>query len=56
MHQAEALVQVGQFVEAGTIIGMVGNTGRSVGPHLHWELWVNGTQVDPLQWARFSFS
>jgi len=54
-HMAERYVEVGQFVQAGDIIGVVGSTGRSTGAHLHWELWVNGVPVDPLQWTRVSF-
>jgi murein DD-endopeptidase MepM/ murein hydrolase activator NlpD len=49
-HQSEILVQEGQMVEPGQVIGIVGNTGRSSGAHLHWELWVGGVQVDPLDW------
>lgn len=54
-HQSETNVTVGQVVQAGDILGTIGNTGRSTGAHLHWEMWVNGVEVDPLQWARFSF-
>jgi murein DD-endopeptidase MepM/ murein hydrolase activator NlpD len=54
-HQSESYVQPGQFVHAGDIIGAVGNSGRSIGPHLHWELWVNGVETDALQWARIGF-
>jgi murein DD-endopeptidase MepM/ murein hydrolase activator NlpD len=54
-HQSEILVQVGQKVETGDIIGRVGGTGRVTGPHLHWEIWVNGVQVDPLDWLQKSF-
>jgi len=50
-HQAEQFVGVGDRVEARQLIGTIGNTGRSVGPHLHWEVWVNGIQVDPLDWV-----
>lgn len=51
-HQSEFQVQVGEMVTAGQIIGLVGNTGRGTGAHLHWELWVNGVQVDPLDWLQ----
>ena len=54
-HQSEILVEVGQFVKAGDLIGIIGNTGRSTGPHLHWELIVNGIQVDPLPWLSTIF-
>jgi murein DD-endopeptidase MepM/ murein hydrolase activator NlpD len=51
-HQSEFQVQVGDMVNPGQIIGLVGNTGRGTGAHLHWELWVNGVQVDPLDWLQ----
>jgi murein DD-endopeptidase MepM/ murein hydrolase activator NlpD len=49
-HQSAIQVQVGQMVQQGDVIGLVGGTGRVTGAHLHWELWVNGIQVDPLDW------
>ncbi len=49
-HQAESYVSAGEKVEAGNLIGKIGATGRVTGPHLHWEVWVNGVQVDPLDW------
>jgi murein DD-endopeptidase MepM/ murein hydrolase activator NlpD len=55
MHQSELKVQVGDRVEEGQIIGLVGGTGRVEGPHLHWEVWVGGVQVDPLEWLEASF-
>lgn len=54
-HQAEIKVKVGDVVTPGQVIGLVGSTGRSTGPHLHWELWVGGAQVDPMQWVQQSF-
>jgi len=55
LHQSEILVKVGERVEAGQVIGRVGNTGRVEGPHLHWEVWVGGVQVDPLDWLKQQF-
>ena len=49
-HQEKILVEVGQKIKAGDLIGEIGTTGRSTGPHLHWELIVNGIQVNPLSW------
>ncbi|MDX1377776.1 MAG: peptidoglycan DD-metalloendopeptidase family protein [Anaerolineales bacterium] len=49
-HQSERYVSVGDMVEQGQVIGLVGGTGRVTGPHLHWEVWVNGVQVNPLDW------
>lgn len=54
-HMSERLVQLGDFVTAGQTIGLVGSSGRATGAHLHWELWVNGVAVDPLQWTRVNF-
>jgi len=54
-HQAEILVNVGDVVTPGQVIGTVGSTGRSTGPHLHWEMWVSGVQVDPMQWVQQPF-
>ncbi len=49
-HQEEIYVAVGDMVTAGQLIGKIGATGRVTGPHLHWEIWVNSVQVDPLDW------
>ncbi len=54
-HQEELYVEVGDFVSAGQLIGMIGATGRVTGPHLHWEVWVNGVQVNPDTWLDFVF-
>jgi murein DD-endopeptidase MepM/ murein hydrolase activator NlpD len=53
-HQTEIYVQPGDFVQTGQIIGTIGATGRVTGAHLHWELWVNGVTVDPMQWVQQS--
>jgi murein DD-endopeptidase MepM/ murein hydrolase activator NlpD len=55
MHQSEILVNEGNVVEAGQLIGRVGATGRVTGPHLHWEVFVGGVQVDPLDWLQTGF-
>jgi murein DD-endopeptidase MepM/ murein hydrolase activator NlpD len=55
MHQSEILVNVGDRVEQGQLIGRVGNTGRVEGPHLHFEILVGGVQVDPLEWLNQPF-
>jgi murein DD-endopeptidase MepM/ murein hydrolase activator NlpD len=55
-HQTDQYVQVGDVVSVGQVIGTIGSTGRVTGPHLHWELWVNGVSVDPMQWVQQSFS
>jgi len=54
-HQSEILVNVGDMVEQGQVIGLVGGTGRVTGAHLHWEVWVNGVQVDPLDWLNQTY-
>jgi murein DD-endopeptidase MepM/ murein hydrolase activator NlpD len=54
-HQAEIYVKVGDHVSAGQLIGKIGATGRVTGAHLHWDLWVNGIQVDPIEWLNQVF-
>lgn len=49
-HQSQSYVNVGDMVEPGQVIGLVGGTGRVTGAHLHWEIWVNGVQVNPVDW------
>ena len=46
-HLQEVFVASGQFIEAGTVIGTAGSTGNSTGPHLHYETWRDGVNVNP---------
>ena len=50
-HLSQIDVQVGQTVERGQAFAKVGSTGLSTGPHLHWELWVGGANVNPIEWT-----
>jgi Membrane proteins related to metalloendopeptidases len=43
-------IKAGQAIRAGQIIGFVGSTGWSTGPHLHFETWINNKPVNPLTW------
>ncbi len=48
-HNSELLVRVGQRVERGDVISLSGNTGRSTGPHLHYQLELGARPVDPMR-------
>jgi murein DD-endopeptidase MepM/ murein hydrolase activator NlpD len=50
-HLSEIQVNVGDHVDTGQIIALIGKTGRVTGPHLHWDVWVNGNTVDPFDWV-----
>lgn len=55
-HQSARYVSVGDYVATGQVIGAIGSSGRVTGAHLHWELWVSGVPVDPMQWVSVNFS
>jgi murein DD-endopeptidase MepM/ murein hydrolase activator NlpD len=47
-HLNEIVVKKGQRVRSGQILGTVGNSGRSTGPHVHFEVWHKNRTIDPL--------
>jgi len=51
-HLSEIDVKVGQTVRIGEVVGKIGSTGRSTGPHLHYETRINGAAVDPQKFLR----
>ena len=54
-HLSQIDVATGQAVEQGQVVGLAGNTGLSTGPHLHWEMRVDGVPVDAEQWVQRAF-
>ena len=50
LHMSGFAAKEGDHVAAGDVIGYVGSSGRSTGPHLHWTLYANGEPVSPMQW------
>jgi murein DD-endopeptidase MepM/ murein hydrolase activator NlpD len=51
-HLSRMVVDVGQRVEKGMVLGLAGATGRATGPHLHWGVKVNTVSVNPLTFIR----
>ncbi len=51
-HLSKIEVKVGQHIKMGDVIGRIGSTGRSTGPHLHYETRVNDTAIDPQKFLR----
>jgi len=47
IHLSEITVEIGQIVKSGELIGKIGNSGRSTGPHLHWGISYRGKKIDP---------
>lgn len=52
LHMSAVAAKEDQLVKKGDVIGYVGSTGFATGPHLHWQLAVNGVPVNPLQWVK----
>jgi murein DD-endopeptidase MepM/ murein hydrolase activator NlpD len=50
-HMQQVLVSEGQLVESRQVIGLMGAHGMATGPHLHWEVHIGPTSVDPLEWV-----
>lgn len=50
-HNSQRLVSVGQTVARGETIAYVGSTGMSTGPHIHWEIRINGQHTNPMQYV-----
>lgn len=51
-HLSEINVRIGEVVKIGQVVGLVGSTGRSTGPHLHYETRIDGEAVDPQKFLR----
>jgi murein DD-endopeptidase MepM/ murein hydrolase activator NlpD len=51
-HMSEVLVEEGQDIAKGAVLGRIGSSGRSTGPHLHYEVRVDGEPVDPERYLR----
>jgi murein DD-endopeptidase MepM/ murein hydrolase activator NlpD len=49
-HLNDFSVRTGEYVDRGEVLGVMGNTGRSTGPHLHFSVIHNGTFVNPLRY------
>jgi len=53
-HLSAFEVKEGDAVKRGDLIGRIGSTGRSTGPHLHWSLYANAVPLNPLEWVKLA--
>ena len=51
-HNKEIVVKLGDSVERGQTISKMGSTGRSTGPHVHFEVLLNDRQIDPIRFVQ----
>jgi murein DD-endopeptidase MepM/ murein hydrolase activator NlpD len=51
-HMSKILVSEGEQIKAGDVVGLVGSSGRSTGPHLHYEIRKYGAAIDPLRFIK----
>ena len=55
-HMSATRVKKGEFVNQGQVIGYIGNTGVTTGPHLHYEVHIGSDVVDPVKYINIKFS
>lgn len=51
-HMSKIYVKEGELVRRGQVIGLIGSTGRSTGPHLHYEVFYKGKNIDPVEYLK----
>ena len=51
-HMSKIYVKEGEIVQRGQVIGLIGSTGRSTGPHLHYEVFYKGKNIDPVEYLK----
>ena len=52
MYKRQVLVKSGQWVQRGDVVALSGNSGRSTGPHLHYEIRYKGKVVNPMEYIK----